>query len=206
MFKKVIFIAALMITFIFAGQTMAVQVRGHKRNLVKQDYRRATKAQKKQQVALPEIIHNPPAEIPSTKDFRITARIKNLGLGLPVIYYRFGNDKRYFKRALKRTGDGNYEIDIMSAALTDNRISYYIAVSTGSKTLANYGSKESPVVVKIIHPKQSRNILFAILLIAGVAVVWKFAANQKAYYRKERLRKEAAKRRFGAKEKVRLKK
>ena len=70
--------------------------------------------------------------------------------------------------------------------MTDNKIDYYIEVSTGSKILASYGTKDSPVTVKVNHPKQGKSILWLAALILGVAAVVKVVATQRAYYKKER--------------------
>ncbi len=117
---------------------------------------------------IPEIIHNPQPQIPSTKDFYITASILNLGLGTPIIHYRFGDSKIYFTRVFRQTDPENYGFKILSAALNDDKLSYYIEVTTGTKTLATYGTSGNPVVVQIISPQPfNKYLIMTVGLIAA---------------------------------------
>ncbi|MCD6161561.1 MAG: hypothetical protein J7K40_04000 [candidate division Zixibacteria bacterium] len=193
--------ALLTVVFILmlAAQTWAIQLGKGKRNMAVHSYHQKKPKPEQKKEILPEIIHNPVFEIPSSEDFNISATIKNMGLGLPVVYYRFGNDKNFFKRALSRSESGKFELEIFSAALSDDKIDYYIEVTTGSKVLANYGSKDNPVTVKIIYPNQSKKILYAALFIFGIAVIWKVAVTQRAYYRSEHKRQLEMKKNFGKK-------
>jgi hypothetical protein len=190
------------IIVIVAAPTWAVQMGKESRRHTKHSYHQ-TKLVKKEKALPPEIIHNPIYEIPSTENFNITAEIKNISLGLPIVFYRFGDDKHFFKRALKKTDSGAFSLEILSAALTDNKVDYYIELSTGSKSLANYGTKEIPVSVEIIHPTQSTSIFYAALLVIGIIVTWKVVATQKAYYKAEKKKETQLRMKFKKKNTVR---
>ena len=188
--RRFITIITMALTFLMVSQVGAIQQSKDRVRHSKHSLHQTKPKNEKKAVELPENIQNPVSEIPSTEDFTISATINNIGIGMPIIQYKFGSDKNYFKRALKRTESGDYEINIFSAALTDNKIDYYIEISTGSKTLANFGSENDPVTVQIIHPKQSKSIIWVILLAVGVFVVVKVVSIQRAYFKEERNRTE----------------
>jgi hypothetical protein len=101
---------------------------------------------------IPIIIHNPPSEISSNKDFVLEAIVKNIGIGTPIIHYRFGNSKDYYTRLLHQEEPGVFGLKIISAALIDRKIDYYFEVTTGAKTLASLGSESEPISIKIVTP------------------------------------------------------
>ena len=197
--KKLTILITVIFISMLTAQVWAIQLEKGKKSLSTHSYHQKKPKQEVKKEILPVIIHNPVFEIPSSENFNISAAIKNLGLGLPIVYYRFGNDRNFFKRALARSKTGEFRLEILSAALTDDKIDYYIEVSTGSKTLANYGSKDSPVTVLITHPKQSKTIFYAALFVMGIAIIWKVAVTQRAYYRTEQKRQIKTRKNFGKK-------
>jgi hypothetical protein len=123
---------------------------------------------------IPIIIHNPLPEIPSNKDFFIVATIRNIGAGTPIVHYRFGENKDYFTRVLHQSEPGEYGLKILSAALTDENIEYYIDVTTGARSLASFGSETNPVQVKIVSPRPMLWLIAAGILAAISALLFRF--------------------------------
>jgi len=150
-----------------AGSAWAVKAADSGHDRAEHSYDRHKQEQAAPEVLLPEIIHNPPLQISSTEDFNINAKINNIGLGIPIIYYRFDGNKNYFKRAMHGTKESNCEFKILSAALTGDQLDYYIEVATGSEVLATLGSQDNPIKVRIIAPKHNTVILY---LAIGTAI------------------------------------
>jgi hypothetical protein len=141
-----------------------------------------TKQDKKQiEEVLPEIIHNPPLQIKSTEDFYITARIKNLGNSIPIIYYRFEGDKKFYKRAMRKSPSEDFQFMILGAALTGDYIEYYIQAATGSRVTASLGDESNPINVGIIAPKTSSKIMYLFVFagVAGLVIKVLSSANKK---------------------------
>ncbi len=168
---KLIFLGLLSAAYIFTfiGDGSAIQVVGGN-NYSTHSYEQTQPAPPPPEEILPVIIHHPVSEIPSGKDFIITADIREIGMGTPIIHYRFGDSKKYITNVLKPKSPNNYEFKILAAALTDKKIEYYIEVITGSRVLATYRSAENPVVVSI-KSSGGGNSLLIIGILLGIAIV-----------------------------------
>ena len=162
-------ILAIMILALVSGSVWAVQAADAGRNYSSHSYHQQKQEKKVQQEILPEIIHHPPLQISSTEDFYITAEIKNLGNGIPIIYYRFDGDKNFYKRAMRKsTSSENFQFMILGAALTGKQFEYYIQVATGSRVLASLGDDKTPITVAILAPQHNSTILY--LAVAAVII------------------------------------
>jgi hypothetical protein len=164
--NKQIGIIVLLAVATFANSAWAVKA-ADKRDYSNHSYHQQKPKQQEVKEILPEIIHNPPLQISSTEDFFVSAKINNLGIGIPIIYYRFDGDKNYYKRALRKAPSGQFQFKILSAALTGKQLEYYIEVATGSKVLATLGAKVSPIKVAIIAPAHNMIMLY-LAIAAGV--------------------------------------
>lgn len=177
-----------LLTVIFVNTGAAIQVGGG-HTYSTHSYEQTQPAPAPPEEVLPVIIHYPVAEIPSGKDFIITANVKEIGMGTPIIHYRFGNSKKYMTNVLKPKSPGNYEFKILAAALTDKKIEYYIEVITGSRILATYRSAENPVVVSIKSSGGGNSLLIVGLLlglaIVGVKVASAVKSNDPNHHRPE---------------------
>jgi|GEM_PF-2419885 len=169
MLCKLIFPVFLLAAVIFINTGAAIQVGGGHAYST-HSYEQTQPAPPPPEEVLPVIIHYPATEIPSGKDFIITANVKEIGMGTPIIHYRFGNSKKYITNVLKPKSPDNYEFRILAAALTDKKIEYYIEVITGSRVLATYRSAEDPVVVSI-KSSGGGNSLLIVGLLLGIAIV-----------------------------------
>jgi len=123
---------------------------------------------------IPIIVHNPMPEISSNKDFFIVATIRNIGAGTPIVHYRFGESRDYFTRVLHQSEPGEYGLKVLSAALTDDKIEYYIDVTTGARSLASFGSEANPVQVKIVSPRPMLWLIAAGILAAISILIFRF--------------------------------
>jgi hypothetical protein len=170
MLRKLTFILIIGLAMTMAQSARAFIVAGSENQYSSHSYEQAAPDTTTLAELLPEIIHNPLAEISPGQDFRIVATINNLGLGTPIIHYRFGNSKKYYTNVLKSAGPNVFDFKILSAALNDDKIDYYIEVSDGSRLLANYGTSKMPVSVKI-DSSVSRTNIFVIIMLAIVAII-----------------------------------
>lgn len=175
---------------LFTGAAWGVNAADKSGGYSQHSYHQQKPAKLEIQVILPEIIHTPPLQISSTEDFFIAAQITNLETtgGIPIIYYRFDGDKDYFKRALRKSNSGQFQFKILSAALTGNKIEYYIEVSTGSKVLASLGDKNTPIQVAIVGPAHNTVVLWLAIIAAAVGLLAKLVISANARSRKAKAR------------------
>jgi len=171
--RKYIFLNAIVIAMVFCNYAGAIQVANPNQPWSSHSYEQAAPAPVQVlKEDKPIIIHTPPLEIPSNKDFYISAIIKEIGPGSPIIHYRFGDTKKYYTRLMHQEEPQIYAIKILSAALVDNKIDYYIEVSTGTKSLASMGTESDPMSVKITtHGLPSWIVVVGILAIIGVLLI-----------------------------------
>jgi hypothetical protein len=164
-------------TLLLANAAWAVKAADTRGGYSSHSYQQPKPVQQEVKEILPEIIHNPPLQIPSDKDFFINATINNLGLGVPIIYYRFDGDDNFYKRALRKGPSGQFQFKILSAALTGKKLEYYIEVSTGSKVLATLGTDTNPIKVAIIPPAHNTVILYLAIAAGVIGVLSKLFAS-----------------------------
>jgi len=124
---------------------------------------------------LPMISHSPLPEIRADDDFFIVATINNIGNGTPVVHYRFKDSEAYFTRTLHQSEAGIYGLKILSAALTNDKVEYYIEVTSGARTLATFGSESDPIEVKIASPKPLIWMIAAGVLTLASIFIFRYA-------------------------------
>jgi hypothetical protein len=181
--RKQILLSALAIAALLSNFAAAIQVGNPSKPWSSHSYEQTAPAPV--QVVKedkPIIIHTPPLEIPSNKNFHISAIIKDMGPGSPIIHYRFGDTQKYYTRLMHQEEPQIYSIEILSAALIDNKIDYYFEVSTGSKSLATLGTEADPLTVKIqTSGLPGWAIISGILALIGVLAIrpaFRWSANK----------------------------
>jgi hypothetical protein len=162
-----------------ANQAASFQVAGSSSGYSTYSYDQTPGETPANQEIFPTIIHSPIAEASTSEDFHITATIQNLGLGVPVAHYRFGNSKKYSKNVMKPIRPDEYDFRILAAALNDKKIEYYIEVVDGSRTLATYGTSTQPVTVGLNSPGHGWFYLIVISSLIGVFLVSKVIISSK---------------------------
>lgn len=177
---KIGILASMIIAFM-SGAVWGVKALDGRGGYSKHAYHQTKPAKQVIKEVLPQIIHNPPLQIKSTEDFFINAQIKKLGNGIPIIYYRFDGDTRYYKRAMRKSPSGQFQFKILGAALTGSQIDYYIEVATGSRLLASLGDESVPISVAIISPESKTAILYFVFFagIAGLVIKIVSLSNRK---------------------------
>jgi hypothetical protein len=192
--NKYIGISVLLAVAILANSAWAVKA-ADKRTYSNHSYHQQKPKPQEVKEILPEIIHNPPLQISSTEDFFVSATINNLGIGVPIIHYRFDGDNNYYKRALRKAPSGQFQFKILSAALTGKQLEYYIEVATGSKVLATLGTDINPIKVAIIAPAHNMIMLYLAIAAAVIGLVIKLviSINNKTKALKEKDKTSAVK-------------
>jgi hypothetical protein len=147
MFRKSLILITGVFAILWFGPAQSFQVAGSGSSYSNHSYEQAPVDTVIQQEVLPTIIHFPVEEATKAEDFHITATVENLGLGVPVVHYRFGDSPKYSKNVMKPIQPDVYDFKILAAALSESKISYYIEVVDGSRTLANFGTVAQPVTV-----------------------------------------------------------
>jgi hypothetical protein len=185
--NKQIGIIVLLAVAVLANSAWAVKA-ADKRGYSNHSYQQQKPKPEEVKEILPEIIHNPPLQISSTEDFFVSATINNLGIGIPIIYYRFDGDDNYYKRALRKGPSGQFQFKILSAALTGKQLEYYIEVATGSKVLATLGTDINPIKVAIIAPVHNMIMLYLAIAAGVIGLIAKLviSMNNKSKSSKEK--------------------
>lgn len=179
MFRKLIVVTGLVAIFIMANRAVPFQVAGSSGGYSVHSYDQTPAETPMNQEILPTIIHSPIAEASTSEDFHITATIQNLGLGVPVAHYRFGNAKKYSKNVMKPIRPDEYDFRILAAALNDKKIEYYIEVVDGSRTLATFGTNAQPVVVGLKSPGHSWFYIIVISSLIGAFLISKVIVSSR---------------------------
>ena len=172
---------SMIIWLVYSFPALAVQVVGSGQSYSTHSYEQVPPDVGLQKEILPKIIHHAPVEIPASKDFRIVTTITDLGLGVPIVHYRFGDSKKYFTSVLKPAGPETFDFKIMSAALNDDKIEYYFEVATGSRILAHSGSEIHPISVKITAPANNNVAVIIAILVIGALATFKLVNSAKQY-------------------------
>ncbi len=179
MFRKLSVLTSFAVILITANQAIPFQVAGSSTGYSVHSYDQTPTETATNQEILPTIIHFPIAEASTSEDFHITATIQNLGLGVPVAHYRFGNSKKYSKNVMKPIRPDEYDFRILAAALNDKKIEYYIEVVDGSRTLATFGTAAQPVAVGLNSPGHGWYYLIVISSLIGVFLISKVIVNSR---------------------------
>lgn len=179
MFRKLLVMTGMAVAFIMANQAVPFQVAGSSGGYSVHSYDQTPTEKAMDQEILPTIIHSPMAEASTSEDFHITATIQNLGLGVPVAYYRFGNSKKFSKNVMRPIRPDEYDFRILAAALNDKKIEYYIEVVDGSRTLATFGTTSQPVVVGLKSPGHGWFYLVVISSLIGAFLVSKVIVSSR---------------------------
>jgi hypothetical protein len=174
MFRKSLILSIGTLAIIWFSPVYSIQVAGAGSSYSSHSYEQTAPDTFVQQEVLPTIIHFPADEASTDEDFHITATIQNLGLGVPVAHYRFSDSQKYSKNVMKPIEPGVYDFKILSAALNTKKISYYIEVVDGSKTLANFGTIAQPVTVGL--KSTGHGWLYTILAIGLIGAFLMFRA------------------------------
>lgn len=177
MLRKSITLSAILLAMTLAGKTGAFQVAGSEGQYSVHSYDQTAPNTSAQSEILPTIFHQPVTEISASEDFKITAGVQNLGLGVPIVRYRFGDSKKYFTNVLKPVRPDVYEFKIMSAALNDKKLDYYIEVVSGSRTLANFGTLAAPITVKVKSTGSNRLAIILGFMAIGTIIVIKVVGS-----------------------------
>jgi hypothetical protein len=174
MFRKSLILTTGVFAILWLGPAQSFQVAGSGSNYSNHSYEQAPVDTMVQQEVLPTIIHFPVEEATKAEDFHIMATVENLGLGVPVVHYRFGDSPKYSKNVMKPIQPDVYDFKILAAALSESKISYYIEVVDGSRTLANFGTVTQPVIVGL--KSSGHSWLYTILAFALVGAFFMFRA------------------------------
>jgi hypothetical protein len=174
MFRKSLILITGVFAILWFGPVQSFQVAGSGSNYSNHSYEQAPVDTVVQQEVLPTIIHFPVDEATKAEDFHITATVENLGLGVPVVHYRFGDSPKFSKNVMKPIQPDVYDFKILAAALSENKISYYIEVVDGSRTLANFGTVAQPVMVGL--KSSGHGWLYTLMSLIFVGALFLFRA------------------------------
>lgn len=179
MYRKLLVLTSFAVVTIMANQAASFQVAGSGSSYSAHSYDQTPAETPTNQEIFPTIIHSPIAEASTSEDFHITATIQNLGLGVPVAHYRFGNAKKYSKNVMRPIQPDVYDFRILAAALNDKKIEYYIEVVDGSRSLASFGTTTQPVIVGLNSPGHGWFYLIVISSLIGVFLVSKVIVSSR---------------------------
>ncbi|NLI16395.1 MAG: hypothetical protein GX409_08940 [candidate division Zixibacteria bacterium] len=194
MYRKLIVLASCAaVIIIMTNPAGSIQVAGYGSGYSLHSYDQTATETAVNQEVLPTIIHTPITEASTSEDFHITAAIQNLGLGVPVAHYRFGDAKKYSKNVMKPIRPDVYDFKILAAALNDKKIEYYIEVVDGSRSLATFGTADHPIVAVLKSPGHNMFYLTLILSFIGLFFVSKvIAGSRKRVSAKDSMEKRSA--------------
>lgn len=179
MFRNFLALTILAVVIIYTPPVEPFQVAGSGSSYSTHSYEQTPVETAIQSEVLPTIIHTPAFEATTSEDFHITATIQNLGLGVPVAHYRFGDSKKFSKNVMKPIQPDVYDFKILAAALNNKKIEYYIEVVDGSRSLANFGTAAQPVAVGLKSPGHGWFYLIVACGLVGAFLVSKVLTNSR---------------------------